>query len=134
GMRGDEKIQRLERRLDVALRLVSARKLIEDEIALRIAWVAFEQLPVERDAVLEPGGGILRGGDLGRLDLEVREAPHRFRAQQRIVRGELEEAAIALDRLLLAGRDRGAHVDLDDALLERLDRNRLVAAIAAERP
>src|SRR5690606_15774037 len=71
---------------------------------------------------------------LDRLELQVGEPPHRLRAEQRILGRELEERAIALDRLFLAGLDRRARVDLDLDRLERLDRSRLLALVPAERP
>ena len=139
---GDELVERRERLVDAALRFVSARELIENEIVLRVLRISLQKPFVHLDRAAESPERLHVRRELlgvGRLELQVGEPPHRFRAQHRIVGGDVEKQAIALHGFRFTADDRRVRVDLDVGALEVLDRARrldrlLAIAIADERP
>ena len=114
-------IERLQRRLELAVLLVGTRQLVQHAVVARVLRIGLQVFLVARDGGLVVGAvrrGVGHALVVGAVHLEVAQAPHRLRALRRF-RRDLEELAIGGDRLLLAGLDAGILVQLDLAAGER---------------
>ncbi len=110
-------IERGERLLRLARRLVRARQLVEHLVVARIVRVGLQQRRIELDgfAALDVDGGDLgrHAIDLAGLEVQVAEAAHGFGAQLGVGFLQLEEALVVLHRLGGSRGHLGVLLDFD---------------------
>ena len=115
----DQLIEDDERLLRLRLRFVRARQLIHDGIVARIVGMSFQQAFVKLNRffqlqAFDPGVHARGARGFIDLDLQIAEPAHRFGAHLLVLRLQLQEAPVLLDRLLRlhVARRIGRHLDL----------------------
>jgi hypothetical protein len=119
-------IQHAQRVVRLSADLVRARELIQHGVAPAVVRIGFEEPLEKHDCILEarlsrgcPG---IEPARLGRLELQVREPPHRLGTQTRIRGDELQKRPVAVPGLLAAVCNRRARRELHRPALQARDR------------